>query len=68
MQPSTLTSPDTDPFLQPCREDCPWCGSARLRTRLRAPDPLRQRPGTFALDECEACGHTFQNPRLNETG
>ncbi|MEU6085893.1 class I SAM-dependent methyltransferase [Streptomyces sp. NPDC047085] len=68
MQPSTLTSQATDPFFQPRREDCPWCGSGRLRTRLRAPDPLRQRRSTFVLDECHACGHAFQNPRLTAEG
>jgi SAM-dependent methyltransferase len=68
MPPSTLTSPVTDPFFQARREDCPWCGSPRLRTRLRSPDPLRQRSGTFVLDECDECGHTFQNPRLTAEG
>ncbi|MET7615274.1 class I SAM-dependent methyltransferase [Streptomyces seoulensis] len=46
----------SDRFPGPRREDCPWCGSARLRTRLRGPRAL-------ALDECGACAHAFQNPR-----
>jgi SAM-dependent methyltransferase len=58
----------TDPFLEPRRADCPWCGSRRLRTRLRAPDPLRHRPGTFVVDECRDCRHVFQNPRLTAEG
>ncbi|MEU3855981.1 class I SAM-dependent methyltransferase [Streptomyces sp. NPDC028722] len=62
------TTTPTDPFQEPRREDCPWCGSRRLRTRLRAPDPLRHRPGTFALDGCRDCGHAFQNPRLSAEG
>lgn len=71
MQPSpssTLVNEPYDPFLEPRREDCPWCGSRRLRTRMRAPDPLRHRPGSHALDECGDCGHVFQNPRLTAEG
>lgn len=58
----------TDRFSEPRREDCPWCGSARLRTRLRAPDLLQRKPGVFALDQCRDCGHAFQNPRLTPAG
>ncbi|MGV9338169.1 class I SAM-dependent methyltransferase [Streptomyces sp. NPDC003688] len=64
MQPSSPAPQSTDGFSGPLRADCPWCGSPRLRTRLRAPDPLRERPGIFGLDECADCAHTFQNPRL----
>ncbi|ANP54597.1 SAM-dependent methyltransferase [Streptomyces griseochromogenes] len=71
MPPSPLapraTGPN-DPFQEPHREDCPWCGSPRLRTRMRATDPLRHRPGTFAVDECRDCRHAFQNPRLTAEG
>ncbi|MEU6401703.1 class I SAM-dependent methyltransferase [Streptomyces sp. NPDC046985] len=55
-------------FHEPRREDCPWCGSGRLRTRLRAPDLLQHKPGRFALDQCADCGHAFQNPRLTPEG
>ncbi|WP_306183371.1 class I SAM-dependent methyltransferase [Streptomyces sp. MK5] len=58
----------TDRFHEPRRENCPWCGSARLRTRLRAPDLLQHKPGRFALDQCGDCGHAFQNPRLTPEG
>ncbi|MFI5682507.1 class I SAM-dependent methyltransferase [Streptomyces sp. NPDC051636] len=58
----------TDRFQEPRRDDCPWCGSRRLRTRLRAPDLLQRKPGTFAVDECRDCGHAFQNPRLTADG
>ncbi|QTD98060.1 class I SAM-dependent methyltransferase [Streptomyces cyanogenus] len=71
MPTSPLTPQTTtplDPFQEPRREDCPWCGSRRLRTRVRAPDPLRHRPGTFVLDGCRDCGHAFQNPRLTAEG
>ncbi|MGW1134759.1 class I SAM-dependent methyltransferase [Streptomyces griseoluteus] len=55
--PSSPSVPQvSDRFPGPRREDCPWCGSARLRTRLRGPRAV-------ALDECEACAHAFQNPR-----
>ncbi|GHH74453.1 methyltransferase type 12 [Streptomyces sulfonofaciens] len=50
------------------RTDCPWCGSRRLRTRLRAPDLLQHKAGRFALDRCQDCAHTFQNPCLTAAG
>ncbi|WP_150135710.1 class I SAM-dependent methyltransferase [Streptomyces hyaluromycini] len=58
----------TDRFFEPPRTTCPWCGSGRLTTRLRTTDLLQHKPGAFVLDRCEECGHTFQNPRLNDTG
>src|SRR4051812_35679040 len=79
--PPTLTAADrrravyaaelalgTDRFHEPRRENCPWCGSTRLRTRLRSPDLLQRKPGTFVLDECRDCAHAFQNPRLTAEG
>ncbi|MCH0565055.1 MULTISPECIES: class I SAM-dependent methyltransferase [unclassified Streptomyces] len=56
------------PIHEPRREDCPWCGAPRLRTRLRAPDLRHGRPGTFTVDECRDCAHVFQNPRLTPEG
>ncbi|MGW1779851.1 class I SAM-dependent methyltransferase [Streptomyces sp. NPDC002143] len=56
------------PVHEPRRDDCPWCGSKRLRTRLRAPDLRHRRPGTFVVDECLDCAHAFQNPRLTVEG
>lgn len=56
------------PIHEPRRDDCPWCGSKRLRTRLRAPDLLHHKPGTFVVDECRDCAHAFQNPRLTAEG
>ncbi|GAB2740555.1 class I SAM-dependent methyltransferase [Streptomyces bullii] len=53
---------------EPRRADCPWCGSARLHTRLRSGDLRRFKPGTFTVDACQDCGHTFQNPRLTAEG
>ncbi|MEU1345114.1 class I SAM-dependent methyltransferase [Streptomyces sp. NPDC005827] len=58
----------TDRFFEPRRTTCPWCDSDRLTTRLRTTDLLQHKPGGFALDRCQDCGHTFQNPCLNEAG
>ncbi|MEW1779536.1 class I SAM-dependent methyltransferase [Streptomyces sp. NPDC086777] len=64
--PELTAGPDR--FHEPRREDCPWCGSRRLRTRLRTPDLLHHRPGVFTVDVCRDCAHTFQNPRLSPAG
>ncbi|MFB7501394.1 class I SAM-dependent methyltransferase [Streptomyces sp. NPDC056161] len=58
----------TAPFHEPRRPDCPWCGSPRLRVRLRTPDLRYRAPGTFVIEECRDCAHTFQNPRLTPEG
>ncbi|MFF8446201.1 class I SAM-dependent methyltransferase [Streptomyces leeuwenhoekii] len=58
----------TDELYEPRREDCPWCGSHRLRTRLRTGDLRHRTPGRFTVDACRDCGHTFQNPRLTAQG
>ncbi|MFE9607689.1 class I SAM-dependent methyltransferase [Streptomyces sp. NPDC006012] len=58
----------TAPFHEPRRPDCPWCGSPRLRVRLRTPDLRYRAPGTFVIEECQDCAHTFQNPRLTPEG
>ncbi|QYX80668.1 class I SAM-dependent methyltransferase [Streptomyces akebiae] len=57
-----------DPFHEPRRDDCPWCGSRQLRTRVRAPEGRRRTPGTFVVDECRDCSHAFQNPRPTADG
>ncbi|MEH0543862.1 class I SAM-dependent methyltransferase [Streptomyces sp. B21-105] len=56
------------PVHEPRRDDCPWCGSESLRTRLRATDLRHRRPGTFVVDECRDCRHAFQNPCLTAEG
>lgn len=58
----------TERFFKPKRSSCPWCGSTDLRVRLRTTDLLQHKPGQFNLDRCQACGHVFQNPRLNADG
>ncbi|GAB2954642.1 class I SAM-dependent methyltransferase [Streptomyces heilongjiangensis] len=55
--------PAADPFHEERRDDCPWCGSRWLRTRLRVPERPRPTPGTFVVDECRDCSHAFRNPR-----
>ncbi|MFJ3819845.1 class I SAM-dependent methyltransferase [Streptomyces nodosus] len=49
-------------FQERRRADCPWCGSTRLRTRLRIPGPVHATSGAVAVDECRDCGHAFRNP------
>ncbi|MDG5802588.1 class I SAM-dependent methyltransferase [Streptomyces ossamyceticus] len=61
-------APGADPFQEARRDDCPWCGSRRLRTRVRAPQGPRRTPGTFVVDECRDCSHAFQNPRPTADG
>ncbi|MFD8543260.1 class I SAM-dependent methyltransferase [Streptomyces sp. NPDC059649] len=55
-------------FFEPRSTACPWCTSTLLRRRLRTTDHLQRKPGTFVLDQCDSCGHVFQNPRLNAAG
>ncbi|MFC5724494.1 class I SAM-dependent methyltransferase [Streptomyces gamaensis] len=55
-------------FFAPRRTMCPWCGSGRLRERVRTRDLLQNKPGTFVVDRCLSCGHHFQNPQLTEEG
>ncbi|MEV5613952.1 class I SAM-dependent methyltransferase [Streptomyces sp. NPDC052225] len=69
-RPAYLTelAQGTERFHEPRRPDCPWCGSTKLRTRLRTTDLLQHKPGTFTLDQCRSCAHSFQNPRLTPEG
>ncbi|MET9495530.1 class I SAM-dependent methyltransferase [Streptomyces sp. NPDC006552] len=60
----TALAQGTERSHEPPRADCPWCGSARLRTT----DLLPHKPGTFTVDQCRACRHSFQNPRLTREG
>ncbi|WP_327670089.1 MULTISPECIES: class I SAM-dependent methyltransferase [unclassified Streptomyces] len=69
-RPAYLTelAQGTERFHEPRRPDCPWCGSTRLRTRLRTTDLLQHKPGSFTLVQCGSCAHSFQNPRLTPEG
>jgi SAM-dependent methyltransferase len=55
-------------FLEPRRETCPWCGSARLRRMVVGVDAMQVKPGRFRYDRCGECRHVFQNPRLSPEG
>jgi SAM-dependent methyltransferase len=57
-----------DTFVEPRRATCPWCGSADIGLLHELPDLIQGKPGTFRLDECGACTHVFQNPRLSLAG
>ncbi|MFF5102552.1 methyltransferase domain-containing protein [Streptomyces sp. NPDC000134] len=50
-------APPPPPYA-PHREDCPWCGSRRLRSSPRG-GPV---PGRPALAVCRDCRHAFRNP------
>jgi SAM-dependent methyltransferase len=58
----------TEQFFEPRRTSCPWCGSPDLRVRLQTTDLFQFKPGQFTLEQCQRCGHIFQNPRLNPDG
>jgi hypothetical protein len=55
-------------FFEPRRATCPWCGSANLSVRLQTSDLIQRKPGRFTLEQCGACQHIFQNPRLTPAG
>jgi SAM-dependent methyltransferase len=55
-------------FFEPRRATCPWCGSANLSVRLQTRDLIQRKPGRFILEQCGACRHIFQNPRLTPAG
>jgi len=61
-------APAADVLFEPRRAACPWCGSTDIVGRLDIGDLLQNKPGTFHLDECTACGHIFQNPALTVAG
>ncbi|MGH8896774.1 MAG: class I SAM-dependent methyltransferase [Egibacteraceae bacterium] len=55
-------------LFEPNLACCPWCASADLRRRLATTDLVQRKPGRFSLDQCQGCGHVFQNPRLSADG
>jgi SAM-dependent methyltransferase len=57
-----------DRFFEPRRDTCPWCGDPRLSVLVDTPDRIQAKPGLFVLEECRACRHVFQNPRLSLAG
>jgi len=53
---------------EPRVESCPICSAPDLTPFLTASDLAQGKPGHFSLEKCRACGHVFQNPRLNSRG
>ncbi len=53
---------------EPRAESCPICPARDLVPFLTASDLAQGKPGYFSLEKCRACGHVFQNPRLNSRG
>lgn len=56
------------PFFEPRAAQCPLCASASLAPFLTSPERIQRKPGLFALERCDECGHIFQNPRLSLAG
>lgn len=52
------------PPYGPHRQDCPWCGSRRLRARLRGDGPRQGAPHRSPVERCSDCRHVFRNPPL----
>jgi SAM-dependent methyltransferase len=67
-RPPGPVPPPPPTLFEPRRDTCPWCGSTALVLRVEVEDLLQHKPGRFLLDECAACGHVFQNPRLSLAG
>ena len=51
------------PFLE--EVPCYGCGGRRARPFIQAQDDLTGKPGTFQFVRCDACGLTYQNPRVS---
>ena len=63
-----IRPPPPEAGFEARRDTCPWCGGGDLAARLDTVDLFQFKPGRFHLDECRACGHIFQNPRLSPAG
>ncbi|BDD71703.1 class I SAM-dependent methyltransferase [Streptomyces violaceoruber] len=63
---SATSAPSVPPVppYGPYREDCPWCGSRRLRARLRGDGPRQGAPHRSPVERCADCRHVFRNPPL----
>ncbi|MFG2677840.1 class I SAM-dependent methyltransferase [Streptomyces sp. NPDC048392] len=61
--PPAPSVPPVPPY-GPYREDCPWCGSRRLRGRPRGDGPRQGAPHRSVLARCSDCRHVFHNPLL----
>ncbi|HIA02809.1 MAG TPA: class I SAM-dependent methyltransferase [Myxococcales bacterium] len=65
---TTLLKEGYDRFFEERRENCPMCLSNELGSKITLPDQYQRKPGEFNLDQCAACSHIFQNPRLSLEG
>lgn len=63
-----LLAGGTAPFFEDRRDTCPICTSDRISAAFTTTDLIQQKPGTFTIEHCAACGHYFQNPRLSIEG
>lgn len=61
--PSAPSVPPVPPY-GPYRQDCPWCGSRRLRARPRGDGPRQGAPRRSPIERCADCRHVFRNPPL----
>ncbi len=59
---------DPERLFEARRSTCPWCGSHEIEHARTMSDLIQGKAGTFRLDRCRACTHTFQNPRLSLAG
>jgi ubiquinone/menaquinone biosynthesis C-methylase UbiE len=66
-EPMPRVPAEEELFEEP-RTTCPWCFSPSLKARIDTTDLFQNKPGTFHLDECDVCGHIFQNPALSIAG
>ncbi|OON77695.1 class I SAM-dependent methyltransferase [Streptomyces tsukubensis] len=64
----TTAARDESRLRAPRRDNCAWCGSDRFHVRRRSADPMGHAPGTFVVQQCGSCAHTFLNPPLTAEG
>lgn len=55
-------------LFEQCAACCPMCGGKDLVREQTLRDVVLLKPGYFHMSRCRACGHIFQNPRLNALG
>lgn len=60
------SEPSPDRLPEPRSENCPWCGSPRLRTRPGTPRAYGPHDPR-GVDECRDCAHAFRAPRPGRT-
>lgn len=63
-----LLADGLDRFFEARQRACPVCDGEDLAVHHRVSDLVQGKPGRFTLEECNGCGHIFQNPRLSLAG